>query len=416
MAALFWANLIDFYQPPNCDRSTLEKIVQQSYLPLLRVFEQTPTTGFTINLPGSTIDLLIKTGFGKVIKKIAQLAERGQIDFTMTPKYQPLIPLMDDDDIDRQIDAHNKICKRYFGIDYKPQGFYSPFLAYSPKVAKAAARFALKWVAIDEYSIRYKNQGGINALFMDKSAGGILLMGCHREVSDLLGGSFRLQKVPRSAAEFMQMSAKKISSDRYFITRLDARNIGYDNPGRHGFLRALLKDNKLKPVTVTQLRRFIKRKDFARGVDGSIYTPANNSKKRKPFGLWNNPQNQIQQTLWKLFKMGLTEVRNAGAKGDSQCVRARDMYDSASAGLNWASASCSPWWEKKYPQQAADDLSIAIFVLMSTSPKVKDLAINLRIDLYEQVEAFEKSGEHKKLQKSFLKANNIQYDRFLKFR
>jgi hypothetical protein len=33
MANLLWANLINMYQPPNCDRAELEKIVNQSYIP-----------------------------------------------------------------------------------------------------------------------------------------------------------------------------------------------------------------------------------------------------------------------------------------------------------------------------------------------------------------------------------------------
>jgi len=414
MAVSFWANLIDMYQPPNCDRSTLEKIVKQSYLPILRVYEQNPKTGFTLNLPGSTVELLIRTGFGEIIKKIARMADQGQVDFTMTPKYQPLMPFLEDDEIDRQIEAHNKICKRYFGISYKPQGLYSPYLAYSPKVAKTGARFAVKWVAVDENAVKNKGQGGINNLFMDKSAGGILLMSCHREAADLLGGSLWAPRVPRSAAEFLQMSSKSLSADRYFITCLEARNIGFDNPGRHGLLRSLIQDSKVRALSVSQLRRYIKRKDFARGMECALYTPLNDSKKRKPFALWDNPQNQIQQTLWQLFRIAAAEIRNAGTKGDPQYVRAREMYDSASGAVNWAMASCAPWWDRRYPQQAADDLAVAVFVVLSSPPKIKDKAIELRVKLYEQIEAFEKSGEHKKLQKAFLKANNIQYDRFVK--
>lgn len=414
MASLLWANLIDMYQPPNCDRPTLEKIVKQSYMPLLKVYEQSPRTAFTLNLPGSTIELLIRTGFGNVIKKIGKLADSGQIDFTATPRFQPLMPLLDDDEVDRQIDSHNRICRRYIGIAYKPQGLYSPFLAYSQKVSKAGARSALKWVSVDEYVVKGKQSDGFNSLFMDKSAGGILLMGCHREISAQLGGTIYAPKIPRSASEFAQMSLKRISGDKYFITRTDARNFGYDNPGRHGLLRALLRDNRLKPVTISQLRRHIKRKEFVRAADGAMFGSGNEVKKRKPFSIWENPKSEIQQTLWSLFRMSAAEIKNAAAKGDPQFVRAREMFDSASAGVNWLMASCSPWWDKKYPQQAADDLAIAVFVLLSSTPKAKDDAIALRVKLYEQIEAFEKSGDHKKLQKSFLKANNINYDRFMK--
>lgn len=416
MAALLWANLIDMYQPPNCDRSALEKIIKQSYLPLLKIFEQNPDLGFTLNLPGCTADLMIRTGFGDVIKKIAKLGERGQIDFTMTPKYQPLIPLHGDEDVDRQIEAHNKICKRYFGICYSPQGLYSPFLAYSQKVSKAGARFMLKWVVADENSIRARSQNGFNSLYMDKSAGGILLMGCRRDISNQLGGSFWARKIPRSASEFLQAALRQASNDKYLITVVDARNFGYENPGRDGLLRALYRDNKLKAVTISHLRRYVKRKDFIRPADGSSVTGRENSSKRRPFLIWENDRNPIHQSLWKLYKMAASEIKNALTKGDPQLARARDMVDSASAAVNWSMASCNPWWDPAYPRQAADDLAIAIFVLLSSAPKIKDQAIALRVKIYEQIEQFEKSGEREKAQKAFLKANNIPFDRFFKLK
>ncbi len=416
MAALLWANLIDMYRPPNCDRSALETIIKQSYLPLLKIFEQNPDSGFTLNLPGSTVELMIRTGFGDVIKKIAKLGERGQVDFTMTPKYQPLIPLHGDDDVDRQIEAHNKICKRYFGICYSPQGLYSPFLAYSQKVSKAGARFALKWVAVDENSIRVKSQDGYNSLYMEKSAGGILLMVCRREISNQLGGSLRAKNIPRSASEFLQSTMKQASNDRYIITAVDARNIGYDNPGRHGLLRALYRDKRLRAVTISQLRRFVKRKDSIRAVDGSSATEKEDYRKRRPFPVWENDRNPIHQSLWKLYKMAISEQKNAATKGDPQIIRAREMMDSASAAINWSMASCNPWWDPDYTRQAADDLAIAIFVLLSSAPRVKDQAVALRTKIYEQIDQFEKSGEWRKRQKAFLKANNIAFDRFHKLK
>ena len=109
MAQLYWANIIDFYQPPNINRSEFERIVNRSYVPILKIFEHNPKFLFSINLPGSTIELLIKTGFGKIVEKFITLAERNQIDFTMTPNYQPVMHFLDDDDLDRQINIHNKI-------------------------------------------------------------------------------------------------------------------------------------------------------------------------------------------------------------------------------------------------------------------------------------------------------------------
>ncbi len=412
MANLLWANLINLYQPPNCDRVELEKIVNRSYQPLLRTFAQNPDYKITLNLPGSTVDLLIRTGFGQVIKKIAELADRGQIDFTMTPKYQPVISFISEDDAARQIEASNKICKRYFGINYVPRGLYSPYMAYSQSVAKTAARFGLKWVVTDEISFSNGASSGFSSLFMDKSAGGVVLMPRHRELSDQLEGNIWARKLPRSANEFVQSALQKCANDRYFITVVDAEAFGHRHPGRYGLLKALYGEPKLKHVTLSDLRTLIKRKEFVKAQEGTSETRPQDMKRRKPYFLWQNENNPVQSTLWQLFNLASAEIKNAGSKGDAQYARAREMFDTASAGVIWLMASGNPWWNSAYALQAADDLAIAVFVLLSSSLKAKETAIAQRLKLYENIEQLEKNGEVKKWQKNCLRANNIPFERF----
>jgi len=410
MPNLLWANLIDLYQPPEIERAELGQIVNKSYLPLLKVFAQNRDYRFSLNLPGSTVELLIRAGFGQVIEKLAELAERGQIDFTMTPKYQPVMPFLSDDDIDRQIEAGNRICKRYLGISYSPKGLFSPFLAYSQSVSKATARFGLKWVVMDDIS--FPNGSANGTLFMDKSAGGVVLLPRHRELSDMLEGNIWAKKLPRSASEYTQIAFQKCAGDKYLITAVHAEYFGYRHDGRHGLLRALYGDNKLKKVTLSELRTFIKRKEFTKPVEGAAETRPNDIKRKKPFQAWQNDSNPIQQTLWQLFNLAAAEIHNAGAKGDPQHARAREMFDSASAGVNWLMASGNPHWNSAYPLHAADDLAIAVFVLLSSPLKAKEAAIAQRQKIYADIEQLEKSGEVKKWQRSFLRANNIPFERF----
>jgi hypothetical protein len=414
MAQPLWANLIDMYQPPGIDRSELEKIVTRSYIPILKIFEQFPKASFSLNLPGSAIELLIKTGFGQVIEKLNVLAERGQVDFTMTPGYQLVIPLHEDDEIDRQIEAHNKISERYFGIYYKPQGLYSPYLAYAANVGKVGARFSAKWILVDESVVSSRNNSG---LFMDKGAGGILLMPVNRETTWQLNGSFRTGKVPKSAAEMLQNIVPKSSNnDKYIITVSKAHNFGRRIPGRQNLMRALYNDNRIRSVSITQLRQHVKRKEFVKPAEGSSETLPAEAKRKRPFQLWENDKNHIQQSLWKLYRMAAAEIKNAGTKGDPQYIRARDMMDMAADAVNWENLSCRPWWNSTYALRAADDLAIAVFVILSSSPKAKEAAIKQRQKIYDQVTQYEKSGEMKKAQQSYLKSNNIPFDRFYKDR
>ena len=417
MASLYWANLINFYQPPTCDRAELEQIVNKSYAPLLRIFSQNPKSAVTINIPGSTVDLLIRTGFGTLIKKIAELADKGQIEFTLSPKYHPVMPLLGDDDNDRQLEASIKICKRYFGISYNPQGLYSPYLAYAPRVSKTAARFGLKWVAIDESSIpagpaqQSESSDKFSCLYMDKSAGGVLLMPRHRELSDQLEGNIWAKKVPRTSNEYVQNALRIAGNDKYFVTIVDAEHFGFITPGRYNLLRSIYGEPKLRPVNVSELRQHIKRKEFIKPLESSLANRQINQRKKNQFLLWQDDSNPLQQILWQLFNMSVAEIKNAGSKGDAQYTRAREMMDAASAGVNFSMLSCSPYWNGCYAMQAADDLAIAVFVILSSPLKAKENGIALRTKLYEQIEQFEKNGEHRKQQKNYLRQANIPLDR-----
>ena len=412
MAPIIWANLINMYQPPNCDRSDLEQIVNKSYLPLLKILGQNQKYSFTLSIPASTIDLLIKTGFGQIIKKISEYLENGQIELMTTAKYQPILPLLADDDIDRQIEANNKICKRYFGVNFNPQGLYSPYLAYSQKVSKAAARFGLKWITIDQSSITSIQNGGYSALFMDKSAGGVLLMPRHRDLSDQLEGNIWSPRYPRTSSEFIQNASRICGNDKYFLTICSAESFGYTQPGRANLMRSLYGEPKLRPVTISELRQLVRRKEFTKPVESSIETRSNNNKRKNPFYHWENDSNPIMQTLWQLFNMASAEIRNSCTKGDAQCKRARELMDSAAAGINWSMTSCSPWWNPSFALQVADDLAIAVFVILSSPLKSKETAINLRTKIYDQVEEFEKSGDNKKMQRNFLRSHNIPFEKF----
>jgi len=96
---LYWANLLHFYQPPDQDRNILERVVNESYHPVIRIFEQIPSAKATVNIQSCLIELLIKTGFGKIVTRLKKLADNGQIEFTVSPRFHPILPFISDDEI-----------------------------------------------------------------------------------------------------------------------------------------------------------------------------------------------------------------------------------------------------------------------------------------------------------------------------
>src|SRR6476646_4326066 len=81
MATIYWANLLHFYQPPIQLPEVLRKIVDESYRPLIDVFEQHPQAKASVNINGVTTEMLYESGYQDVIDGLRGLAERGQIEF-----------------------------------------------------------------------------------------------------------------------------------------------------------------------------------------------------------------------------------------------------------------------------------------------------------------------------------------------
>jgi alpha-amylase/alpha-mannosidase (GH57 family) len=71
---IYWAQLLHFYQPPTQVPSVLRKICDESYRPLLQVFEEYPSARVTINFNGVLTDMMMDCGHKDVIDGLKSLA------------------------------------------------------------------------------------------------------------------------------------------------------------------------------------------------------------------------------------------------------------------------------------------------------------------------------------------------------
>jgi alpha-amylase/alpha-mannosidase (GH57 family) len=72
----------------------LMKISDEAYRPLLDVFSEFPYAHVTININGVLTEMLGQCGYSDVLTKLRKLAEEGQIEFTGSGKYHPVLPLI----------------------------------------------------------------------------------------------------------------------------------------------------------------------------------------------------------------------------------------------------------------------------------------------------------------------------------
>jgi len=137
---MYWVNFLHIYQPPTQTEEIVRKVTEECYEKLISVLEDGPQGKITLNISAVLTEQLDRYGYSDVIERLGKLAEKGQIEFTGSAMYHPILPLIPEGEVVRQIEMNTKINKRYFGEIYNPKGFSPPEMCYSFDVAKIVAK------------------------------------------------------------------------------------------------------------------------------------------------------------------------------------------------------------------------------------------------------------------------------------
>jgi alpha-amylase/alpha-mannosidase (GH57 family) len=134
-----WINFLHFYQPANADGEVIKEATDKSYRRVVRALEKNPDKKFTLNITGCLFYRWEEFGYTDLIERLKKLIASGQAEIVGTAAYHPILPLIKDDEIIRQIKDNEKILNKFLGNEnnqIKPRGFFMPEMAYSEKAAK----------------------------------------------------------------------------------------------------------------------------------------------------------------------------------------------------------------------------------------------------------------------------------------
>ena len=147
---MYWANFLHIYQPAEQTQDILNRVVNESYRPIIKRLKSSVRAKLTLNVNAILTELLVEHGYEDIIKDLRYLSEKGQLEFTESAKYHAFLPLIPKDEIKRQIELNHKINKSIFGEVYKPRGFFSPEMAFSREVADVVSDMGYEWMVLDE--------------------------------------------------------------------------------------------------------------------------------------------------------------------------------------------------------------------------------------------------------------------------
>ena len=371
---IYWAQLLHFYQPPTQVPSVLRKICDESYRPLIEVFEEYPNARATINFNGVLADMLIDCGHRDVIDGLRSLAENGQLEFTGTGKYHPILPLIPQEEVKRQIDLNTQTNRRSFGKAYTPQGFFPPEMCYSQDILEPIVKSGYRWIILS--GIACPADWPMDVIYKMEYDGQILMLFFR---DDVLSNRVSFQDL--GAQEFIAHLEdwRGERENIYVVTAMDAETYGHHIQGwERTFLAkvyeelephaeppeevkqvkelagqhtALLTNSeaagKIQMVTISQLLDLFPQGQTIEPRPSSWSTTAEDMGAGNYYPLWQDKNNEVHRLQWEHLCLCIELVNKALECADNE--ESRHFATIARGLLDRAEHSCQMWWASNRP-------------------------------------------------------------------
>lgn len=315
-----WINFLHLYQPPTQSKEIFDGIAKESYFLIIKLLEDFPKLKLTINLSGSLVELMEKSGHEEILKKFANFAWSGRIEIVGSAMYHPILPLIPDSEIRKQIELQNNVSKKWFGESFKPKGFYCPEMAYSENTARIVREMGFEWIILDEISL-VRERVSFDIRYEIEKVG--------------LKVIFRNNEVSKKFPPEFVVSDSKILNSKYLITAHDGEMYGHWHKDDRGFYKKAFEHPDIEFITGSEYIRELRHTKTISLRDSNWESTREELLNHVPYALWDDPGNLIHELLWKLANLAIKTIDENKS----------DPYrDTAENRLNRGLASCTWWW------------------------------------------------------------------------
>ncbi len=344
-----WANFLHIYQPANQIEEIFDRVVDESYRPLIKTLKDNPKTKITLNINAILPEQLKERGYNDLIDDIIFVAKRGQIEFTDSAKYHALLPFLEEEEIIRQIKLNHETNKSIFGDVYNPKGFFPPEMAYSPKVAEVVAKLGYEWIIIDEIAYNGKiNQIDTHKVYKIKNTE-LFVYFRERSHSNLI-----MSALVRQEKDFTEILGHEHEKKGYVVTGMDGETFGHHRPGLQHLLTGLMTSSDFDHVHLSELPKLFPEVEEVEPVVSTWASTEADIEEGNQFLTWDDKNNDIHKYQWELQKLAKEVVK----KFETDISRRNLDIGLASDHFFWASAR--PWWSLEVIEGGAYALLEAI--------------------------------------------------------
>ena len=366
---VYFAFLFHIYQPPVQIPLVIKQIVNESYKPIFDALKDNPNAKITLNINGTLTEQLHDFGYKDIIGAITTLASIGQIEFTGSGKFHPLLPLIPEPEIKRQITLNHETNRHFFGEQYNPQGFFPPEMAVSEEVFKVVKKAGFDWIIMSGIANTLSDfpttnisihPNGLKLLFRD----------------DYISIDCAFDKINNIDAFINRLYYKDTSEDYYVILAMDGETFGHHvKHAINNFLIPLFQviphRKDIKICTVSEIIN-----KFPKGFtqvprDSSWSTMPYDIAADVPFPLWFDPQNEIHIEQHRFFMYALTLIHLSAKYLDSMDNEKKRIFNNARNLLDRGIHSCQQWWASRRPFYSPDMILRGLNEVLMSSVNAK---------------------------------------------
>jgi len=336
---------LHMYQPPTQDLNILKKIDRECYKPLFKVLEYHDSAKLSLNINGVLIDLLREFDLSDTIDLLKNLVSEGKIEIVGTAKFHPILPLIPETEVHRQIHLNEETNKNEFGKLWKRKGFFPPEMAISGSVAKHIRELGYKWVIMSgiacpiewPYDKIYYSPNGLQLFFRDD------IMSNKISFKDITPKEFV------SEAKKLHKNEKKNNST-YVVIAQDAETFGHHIPryektflGRT--IELINNENEMELVFISDLDQYFPAsEEIIIPKESSWSTTYKDMENNVPYPLWKHPDNNIHKYYWKIMKSLVNLMNLIDDLALSEVWNVKNYYNTARWFYNRGIHSCPTWW------------------------------------------------------------------------
>lgn len=369
---MVWANFLHFYQPPTQKPFWVKKITAEAYRPIVRGLLEHPDAKVTININGVLAELLAANGEIDVIDGLKELLRRGQIELTASAKFHPLLPMLPDDEIIRQIELNTETHQKFFGDLYQPKGFFPPEMAFSKHVAEVVARQGYQWIIVDELSFKRQHASvDYSMIYEVARVPNFQIFFRERTMSyKILSGQMG------TGALLISGLGSRLQKNEYLLTAMDGETFGHHRPGLEHLLFEIYESKELATALISELPALFPKRATIDPLPSTWALMEKDLEKSEPFSRWQDSRNPIHQLQWQLTHLALDAVHHADHEAPG-FERARVALDRAIHSDQYWWASAKPWWSLEMIERGAKELRDTVLVTPGITPDKKQAAEEL---------------------------------------